>query len=66
MELIEVLLIGMEFLKLVHGFGDVFALSDKVLVLCFDEVLGLSLVVSALFDYLGLFCDELFPLVDLK
>lgn len=66
LELIEVLFIGMQLLELVHGLGNVFPLTNQVLVLGFYHVLGLSLVVPTHLHYLGLLLHELFPLLHLK
>ena len=66
LELVEVLFVGMELFKRVHGLGNVFPLANQVLVLSLDHVLGLSLVVPTHLYYLRLFFYELFPLVNLK
>ncbi len=66
LEFVEVLFVGVEFFKFVHGLCNVFALPDKIFVLGLDEVFSLPLIVSAELNNLGFFLDELFPLMDLE
>jgi hypothetical protein len=66
LEFVEVLLIGVEFFEFAHGLCNVLALPDEIFVLGLDEVLSLALIVSAELNNLGLFVDELFPLMHLE
>ena len=66
LKFVEVLFVGVEFFKFVHGLCNVFALADEIFILGFDEVLSLALIVSAELNNLGFFLDELFPLMDLE
>ena len=66
LEFIEVLFVGVEFFEFVHGLCNVFTLPDEIFVLGLDEVLSLALIVSAEFNNLGFFLDELFPLKHLE
>jgi hypothetical protein len=56
----------MKLLEFIHALGKLFSLSDEILILIFDKILGLLLVIFAFFNNLGLSFHELFPLGYLK
>lgn len=66
LKLVEIFFIRVQFLELVHAFCELLSLSNEIFVLSFDQVLGLFLVVPALFDDSRLFFHELSPFFVLK